>query len=105
MEDGARMMDEGRYIKETEESEDHDHASDTPSIVSEHFKPHIIFVGRRGDEEKNSTYQNNHSRFARPSDKSIKMASYPGSNVKKQEKPPRRNTQETKHIEYYTLHS
>ena len=96
-------MDDGRCVQEAKESEDHDHACDTATIVSEHLKPHIIFVGRRRNETKCHTYRKYHNWFVCPLDKSIKMTSYPSSKIKEQEKPPRRNTQETKKIDNQQL--
>ena len=59
---------------------------------------------RRGsDEEKDSRYQKDHYRFVRPPDKSIKMTSHPGSDIKENEKPPRRNAQESQYIEHQQL--
>ena len=92
-------MADGRCVQEAKESEDHDHACDTATIVSEHLKPHIIFVGCRCYEAKCYTYRKNHYRFVRPSDKSIKMASYPSSKIEEEEKPPRRNAQKAKRID------
>ena len=95
MEDGRWKMNDGRCVKEAKENKDHNHACYTSYIISEHLKPQVIFMRRGSDKEENCTYQKNHYRFVRPSNKSIEMTSHPGSNVKEQEKSPCRYTQES----------
>ena len=101
------MMEEGKTLprrqkrqskKNTEDCKDHYHASYTSDIVSDHLKTQVIFMRCGSDKEKSDTYQKNHYRFVCPSDESIEMISHPGSNIKEQEKPPRRYTQESQQI-------
>ena len=62
-------------------------------------------MGSQGYQEEHDGHRRQRPWPIGPSDEGIKVATHPSTDIEEEKEAPQRNTQETKHIEYHTLHS
>ena len=90
-------------VRKSETRKHHPHTRDAPHKESEHLKPQMIPMSCGCNQEKGNGNHQQNPGLIRPFDKSIEIATHPGSYIEKEEESPQRNTQESHHIDYIFL--